>query len=480
MIVTKTYLSKCNTIVKDNNANLSLNPILELNYGKMLSRGLIYFDHIRLKNMVEDKIYPEIGKLRHVLKMTNCASLNNRYDINCPCLRSDYDGCKKRASSFDLILFLLPKSWDDGRGFDYVCDLYEGRKSSVSVHGCNWYFSKSYHKWDNEGVYSVDRMLNEYDVFSSNSNSKSEIIVARQHFEYGNENLEIDITETVNKFITGELENYGLGIAFAPLYETFVKVPPQYVGFFTQHTNSFYEPYVETTYDEFIEDDRTNFYLDKRNKLYFYAMVGGNAVNLDEMPTCELNGQQFEVKQATKGYYYIETELSSEEYEPDTMYYDVWDNIVYKGKKFPKVELSFVTQSKNNYYSFGLPSNMNETSNIEIVPSLYGINYKEQIKRGTVRKLNVECKVPYSTDKKYGVDGLYYRLYAKEGDKQIDVISWTPTERGYNENFFYINTNDLIPFRYYMDVKIIYGLETELMEGILEFDVVSDASGEKR
>ena len=61
-INTKTFISKSNTIIKDNASNTSLNPVMELNYGKMLTRGMIYFDHNKVKQMVEDKIYPNISK----------------------------------------------------------------------------------------------------------------------------------------------------------------------------------------------------------------------------------------------------------------------------------------------------------------------------------------------------------------------------------------------------------------------------------
>ena len=122
-INTKTYISKSNTIVKDSNVNLALNPVMELNYGVMLTRGLIYFDISKIKKRVEDKVYPDISKLKHVLKMTNAASVNDRR-INCYMTDSEYDKHKLRAVSFDLIFFLLPKNWDGGRGFDYVQDLY--------------------------------------------------------------------------------------------------------------------------------------------------------------------------------------------------------------------------------------------------------------------------------------------------------------------------------------------------------------------
>lgn len=475
MLVTKTYLNKCNTIVKDSNVNLSLNPVMELNYGKMLTRGMIYFDHTKLKCMVEDKIYPDINKLRHVLKMTNAASLTSR-DINKPCMTSEYNDTKERACSFDIIFYLIPNEWDDGRGFDYVCDLYDNSHKSISINACNWYQYKNYYKWKNEGIYSLDELFREYDKFTSHKGNLSKIIIGEQHFEYGNENIELDITDIVNKFITDEIPNYGIGISFAPYYENIEKKKSQYVGFFTQHTHSFYEPYIETTYKEYIEDDRTNFYLDKDNKLYFYASVNGFPVNLDTFPTCTVNDVEMDVKQATKGVYYIDINLSSEDYEEDTMLYDVWDNIIYKNKKFKPSELSFVTKLSNDYFTFGLPTKEKEDSRINLLPCLYGINANERIKRGDLRKVNVDCKIPYTSDEQYAVDSLYYRLYVKEGERQIDVINWTPLERGYNENFFYINTNELIPFRYFIDIRIHQGLEMIVKHEIIQFDIVNDVS----
>ena len=43
-MVFRTFLDKCNTIVKGSNDNFGLNPILMLHYGGLVSRILIYFD----------------------------------------------------------------------------------------------------------------------------------------------------------------------------------------------------------------------------------------------------------------------------------------------------------------------------------------------------------------------------------------------------------------------------------------------------
>lgn len=472
-INTKTYLSKVNTIVKDSYVNTGLNPIMELNYGKMLTRGLIYFDHSKLQCLVNDKVYPDISKLKHVLKMYNAASINDR-SVNETCIDSQYNDNKERASSFDLIFFLLPNEFDEGRGFDYVYDLYNGNHRAVQTNGSNWFNYNTFKKWENEGVYSTERLSNELDLFTSKQGNLSKVIVAFEHFDYGNEMIEVDLTNIVNKFITNEIPNYGLGIAFSPRYEELSTNLTQYVGFFTPHTPSFFEPYIETTYNDYINDDRNNFYLDKDNKLYFYAFVGGKYVNLDNLPTCTIEGREYPSKQATKGIYYVDINLSSEEFESDNMYYDIWSDINYNGKSIKDVELDFTTKSSEGYFTFGLPSE--NTEEVEVIPSLSGISHMEQIKRGDIRKVNISCKIPYTTNQEYSLDNLEYRLYVMQGVDEMDIIQWSNVERVFNNNYFLINTNELLPSRYYVDIKVKYNNEIIIHHKQLRFDIINDTT----
>ena len=471
-INTKTFPDKVNTIVKDSPVNLSLNPVMELNYGGMLTRGMLHFDVSKLKGMVDDKTYPDMGKLKHVLRMTNAASVNDR-GINCRMFASDYDGYKQRAVSFDIILFLIPNDWDSGRGFDYAQDLHNKSSRGLSIDGSNWYQYANYMKWDEEGIYSTDSLSREVDLFTSFNGNMSDIVIAYQHFDVGNEPIEIDITDTFNKWITGELCNYGIGIAFSPKFEETKTKMTQYVGFFTQHTNSFYEPYVETTYDDYISDDRGDFYLDKDNRLYFYASIGGKPVNLDTLPVCVVDGVEHEVRQQTIGVYYIEIRMPSSEYEAEEMHYDVWSGIRHDGRDIPDLELSFVTKPSAGYYSFGLPDNSTPSYD-KFVPSLYGVSNREKIRRGDVRKVTVECKIPYTTKQLYAVEHMEYRLYTMQGESEIDVIAYSPVERAYNCNYFLIDTSQLIPSRYYVDIKVKYGFEELYHRDLIEFDIVND------
>ena len=479
MIITRTFLDKSNTIIKDNYANTGLNPVMELNYGKMLTRGLIHFDHTNLQRLVHNKIYPDITKLKHVLHMTNAACLVTQPHAGCKGQTSEYNqNLKQRAISFDVILFLIPETWDSGAGFDYVLDLYHSNQRTVRTDGSNWYKYRNGHKWSTPGIYTSEFLSKELDKFTNPNGNQSDIIIAFEHFDYGNENLEIDITETVNKYITGEIPNKGIGIAFSPRFEQMEDIDlVQYVGFFTDHTHSFYRPYIETRYDETITDNRNHFVLGRTNKLYFYAFVGGSPVNLDDFPTCTINGVQRPVKQATRGVYYAEVDATTNEFEPDTMYYDEWSNIVYQGKTLHDVEMQFATVAGQKYMSFGYLPTADETPAMsEYIPNISGINDCEQILKGDIRRVNVDCRIPYTSGNLQEVDGLYYRVYVESGGRQIDVISWTPVEQDSLHTYFLLDTKSLVPFRYKIDLKVCQNNAIKHHPNMAEFDIVEEIS----
>lgn len=502
MIVKHTFLDKCNTIIEGSKANFGLNPIIELYYGNLHSRGMIHFDHTELKKMVEDKTYPDMSKLRHVLKMKN-SSLVRTENLNRSCLDITRKDERVRAASFDLVLFLIPESWDNGRGFDYSQDIFPGFHRGYSEEGSNWYYSKSYCTWavpppplspceqwrrsldeydaaykTSPGIYPTETICNEIEKFCSCDCDDSEdscddcIVVGLQHFDYGNEDIEIDITDTVNRFITEDIANNGIAIAFTPVYEDSEVDSAQYVGFFSNSTTGFFQPYVETTYDEHIHDDRNNFFLDKVNRLYFYSSIGGEMVNLDNIPTCSVQDTEYEVHQATKGVYYIEIFMDSAEHVAPSTYYDLWSDIVYNGRKLPDTELYFTTKSGEGYYSFGLPSSGKEY--FRAVPSLSGIDNKETVGRGDIRKVVVDCRIPYTSDQATFTGDIEYRLYVMQGTSEIDVIPYTKMDMGFLENYFLLDTSCLLPCRYYVDIRITHAMEEIVHRKMLQFDIADN------
>jgi hypothetical protein len=110
-------------------------------------------------------------------------------------------------------------------------------------------------------------------------------IVDTQHFEFGNEDIEFDMTHEINLILTGGTAPAGWIIAYLPAVENISGMTENYsVGFFSPHTQTFYEPFLETTYDDLISDDRNTFYAGNNNDLYLYVYENGNAINLDSNP----------------------------------------------------------------------------------------------------------------------------------------------------------------------------------------------------
>lgn len=478
-MIEKTYLSKCCSIIKDSDLNTGINPVGEIIYGHRITRMLVYFDLEKLCCKINDKVYPDISKFKHTLKMTNCGSIDFS-NLHSRLFSEIDDTIKVRTSSFDLIFFLIPKEWDSGKGFDYSLSYfnqgyyrpncgyeYSDARKLISTDGANWYNAKTKDAWNEEGVYSNTTLSKEYDKFSEGQPS---IVIGRQHFDIGNEDIEFDVTDVVTKFLNGTLKNYGIGIAYSPMLEISESKVENYVGFFTQHTNTFFEPYLESVYDECVEDDRANFILGKNNRLYLYANINGNLTNLDEIPTCYVNDTQYEVKQATKGIYYIDINISAHDYKPNTMLYDIWGNIKYDGVEYDDVELEFVTKSNTSWLNIGSVVERTET----FIPTAFGIKENEDIvRKGELRKVNVLARVPYTNQKAQLIDEMYYRLYVMDGNREITVIPFTKINRSVTENYFMLDCEQLIPQKYFLDIRIKYNGEIRNYKNILSFNIVS-------
>lgn len=491
-MIYKTYISKWTSIISNSKLNTGLNPISELVYGRdnIVSRALLYFDHNKVKELMDSGIMTDMSKMKHTLHITNAGSIDFTQLHDCE-TSSINDNKKIRATSFDLIFFLIPKPWDRGKGFDYSknflnVDFYS--KTVIdptrlySEDGCNWFQRMNGLPWDENGIYSNDTLSEEYDKFAAGEES---VVIGRLHFDVGNENINLDITDIFNKFLTGELENYGIAIAYSPMTELLDSKYENYLGLLTDKTNTFFEPFVETRYTDVVVDDRANFVLNKNNRLYLYCTIGDTLQDLDQNPTVTITNDEEEVitdsngremrdipsiKQ-TKGIYYIDLKLNSSDFEADRMFYDTWGGIVYQGTELDDVGLDFVLKKSANYFNIG---NSLEATNTTFTPNITGIKEKEQIKRGDVRKLIISAKPNYTTNTVQLVDSLDIRVYIKDGTREIDVIEWDGIHKAFSENFYLIDTNILIPQRYFVDVRIRYGLNTIIHHDVLSFDIVDD------
>jgi hypothetical protein len=464
-MITHTFFDKCNTIIENSEYNTGLNPVAELNVGKTLSRILLHFDLSKIREMVE-KDGIDTTNLRHVIKMTNCGTVNlplfnNELFIDC--------GTKTRAASFDIIAFRLPFPWDEGRGFDYHGDYVKNSHKVISTDCSNWFKARNDMEWDEDGVYSRETLANDYK--NNFGISDDAIIIGRQHFDNGTENLELDITHYINKVLNNQEEFNGIGLAFSPRYEE-ETVEDKFISFFTHHTNTFFAPCLETVNSNVILDDRAKFHIGSKNRLYFFVTDNGQYINLDETPTCTIDEINYDVKHAGKGIYYAEITIKNGEVEPNTILYDTWSNIVLNGEKIDDVEMEFVVLPMEKRFNFGKLNNIST----EYIPQLSGIAIKEKMKNNDIREVIVDFIEEYSHGVKVVPAKAEYRLYVRENDREINIFDYQPIERRYDEHSFIIDTNQLIPNDYHIDIKVEHGRSTKIFENVLEFTIVSNVT----
>ena len=112
--------------------------------------------------------------------------------------------------------------------------------------------------------------------------------------------------------------------------------------------------------------------------------------------------------------------------------------------------------------------------NQRFAPNVSGINDSERIKRGDIRKLNITARVQYSTQDSETINGIETRLYIMDGTRELDVLPWESVNKTFLENYTVIDTNILVPQRYYLDIKIKYGMEEIIHHDVLHFDIVDD------
>ena len=457
------FFNKCNTMIENSDINTGFNPVAELNVGDNVSRILINFDLTDIKNLIlEDEA--RVEELQHKIHMTNCGMINHPLFDNE--MNVGYLVDKKRASSFNIIAFKIPFSWDEGKGYDFNGDLTEEKYSIISKDGSNWFQRKNNSNWSENGVYSNITLKTEYEKFNNNQES---IIIAEQHFDYGTENLEIDITNYINDILSNNKEFHGIGLAFNPQYELDVE-ENRYVSFFTNHTNTFFHPYLETKCNKVVLDNRANFHSGIKNRLYFFVSDDGEYVNLDRIPKCTIEGIDYNVKQGGKGTYYIEVFFRNSDYEAYTILSDVWSDLVLDGETIDDVEMEFVVLPFEEKLTIGKHKN----NEYDFSPQLYGINDSEKIKIGDIREVMVDFIEDYSYGKKIIPPMAEYRVYVKEHNREIEIFPYQTIERRFDEHSFIIDSNDLIPNHYHIDIRIKQGKNVKHFENVLDFLIVND------
>ena len=304
-------------------------------------------------------------------------------------------------------------------------------------------------------------------------------LVDTQHFEFGDENISFDMTSEINQILDGTLTNVtGWIIAYKPQLENLKGLVDTYeTQFFTRHTQTFYEPFLETTYNDLIDDDRNLFTLGKANKLYLYLYEDGKPVNLDFAPEVNILDNSgtpiagltgLTTCQKTKGVYEVSIPPLSG-YKTPCMFTDQWTNLSLNGFPLSNIFNDFTLQAFKNSIQIG-------TSSVD--PKLYGFDFygikqDEKILNTDIRKVGVVIKQAYTTNKLLQKVDAYYRIYVKEGQTEVQVQDWTKINRTPNEYYFIFDTRDKIPNEYFVDIKVESSGEINTYKKQIKFQIIN-------
>lgn len=447
MSIFRIYPSKSNTIAGSDvsgnvfeKLNSGQNAVTDLWYGgggtdtapekrRSYSRFLIKFDIDVLKDKLLNKEINEDYVLTYRLKMKNTTpsdfSLQDEFE---------YDVLRKTiATSFDLVCFPINKYWEEGRGYDLERERFVAKQNgSPLLSGVsNWVYATSIDAWDNPGIYS--------------GNPKTAVtFYATQHFDLGNEDLDMDITDIVRDWLSGGSENHGVAISFE--YDNYEqqRTNNRYISsFFTEKTNTAFKPFIEVQYNQVINDDRKQVCNNRPSNLFLYTFSGHNfsniilsSVTVDIKTSNGINVYTgLTPSQLSTGIYYVNVLMSAS--TPGQKYIDVWNNVRFGDYDNQNIEQTF--QIQKNYYTSNQPK-VNE-----YVLEVYGIEQGMIVSGQEKIRAFCDLRVNYSNNQP---STNYLLQYSVVMNYQEEIIPWTDVNQAVlnncKTNYFDIDTSWLL------------------------------------
>lgn len=436
MSIFRIYPDKSNTIASGvyKNYNAGQNAVAELWYGgggtdtapekrNSISRFLVKFDLSELINKINNKEINQNKISSFRLKMKNSIPRDKVLEPE-----FEFDRLNKSiATSFDLIVFQINKDWDEGRGYDLFKENYlVKQKGNLLLTGySNWEFAKNLSAWTESGVY--------------NNPATGSTFTSTQHFDLGDEDVDMDITNIVNDWLSGGTENNGLGVAFTRSFELLSTDTRYIASFFTEKTNTSFKPYIEVIYNQTIKDDRDHVANNRTSRLFLYTYSGHSSVNYFSASTVDIQtatGVNYLTgvtpTHLSKGVYYIDVLMTGT--TKGQRYKDVWRSVTFE----PGIDQQDFTQTfiiKDNFYTANKP-HINDYA-----LTVYGLEPNKVVYNEEIIKVFCDLRVNYSNNTPSTPYNLKYRMVM---NNQLETIPWTSVHQtvrdNCQENYFDLDT----------------------------------------
>lgn len=411
------YPTKENTIASGAFAvyNSSQNPVTDLwygggaqggyNYQNSISRHLIQFDIESLRAMIADCSLNTALTVTYRLRMKNAVPSNRMLEKE-----QEFNAIQKAvAASFDVNVFPIDVAWDEGRGYDLVQQrLLVEQLAAPRLSGySNWYSATTTSGWTEAGIFT--------------NPTASTAFYAEQHFALGGEDLNVDVTDMMNDWLSGGSANNGFCIAYRRDYELMSTDTRYIASFFTNKTHYAFKPFLEVIFDQQqIMDDRMQVTNNRPARLFLYTFSGNSAANYYSASTVNILDSSNNTvhsglvpTQLEKGVYYVTVSMSGA--SRGQKYKDVWQGVSFD----PAYDQQDITQTfsiRDNYYTTNIPD-LNAYS-----LDVYGVDNGGVLQTSEVIRVYCDLRVNYGLnppDKSYN---LKYRLIMND---QEECIPWT-------------------------------------------------------
>jgi hypothetical protein len=407
-----------------------------------LARSLLQFNITELSGKIfEEKSIPS-SSVSYLLKMYDM-----KHDSTVP-------------SSYDLFIFPISRSWDEGRGMDDSKFRDDGY--------ANWMSASSTAAW----------VLTGSDFLNSGYGSGS------QHFDVGDEDLEVNVTSMVNSWLTGGLANNGLELKLGDTEES--NSVDYYVKKFHGRESKYIDklPYIEARWGDILKDNRKNFGFDIENKLLLYNFIRGDLATVSDPVTVKIQdhliGTSASYSQTFSTYQVATGILSASVYISSTSsfsssFYDIWysGSKVYMTGNFTPLILT--GSSVDQYEEFVV--------NITNLKRVYGTEEEARIKTNVRKKSRISHRGYVSSASldvsKDCIEKMYYSIMNDDTGEVVvpfgtGSVPYTQLSYDGNGNYFNICMKSFVPgfvyrLRFLIDVN---QREKKILEDEFLFKVV--------
>lgn len=219
--------------------------------------------------------------LSEVTKMHNAGQIDlGDSSFKSKLILHDVYGGQTTPNNFNLIVFPLSQSFDEGNGYDIVnfSDLGTTNYVTASV------VSSTINKWNLPGAMksgslndeNIDVIVNGVIQGQSSTSSLAPIV----YFNTGEENLEADVTTFISASAKSLIDNHGFLIAFSGSYEKDTNT--YFVKRFASRNsiNKALRPKLTIQYDDSIQDNHENFEFNITGSLYLNNFSRGTLTNI--------------------------------------------------------------------------------------------------------------------------------------------------------------------------------------------------------